>query len=193
MSFPSDSPSTDQVKTAVAIALNKNLRSYYRKWSVFQPAQCLICSHLTVSSLNYLSKGSLFFLLFFTPCAAVMRASWNYPSVRELLPQPPRPSSSVNVSEFRNDMRMRGDSSVRSSVSRMATGDERWQLVTAMSVTCSSLQWRGLAGACGWSWRICSPCLFSGTLHWRFYILGNPTQRNLTVWTLLSLYLAGVD
>lgn len=108
-------------------------------------------------------------------------------------PSTPRPSSSVNVSEFRNDMWMRGDSSVRSSVSRMATGDERWQLVTAMSVTCSSLQWRGLAGACGWSWRICSPCLFSGTLHWRFYILGNPTQRNLTVWTLLSLYLAGVD
>lgn len=72
-------------------------------------------------------------------------------------PPPPRPSSSVNVSEFRNDMWMRGDSSVRSSVSRMATGDERWQLVTAMSVTCSSLRWHGLAGARGCSWRICPP------------------------------------
>lgn len=72
---------------------------------------------------------------------------------------------------------MRGDSSVRSSVSHMAMGDERWRLVTAMLVTYSSLQWRGLAGVVvmprqGLPSPSHTPYLFPGTLHCYPSILG---------------------
>lgn len=78
------------------------------------------------------------FVLQFKKHLAVYPFHWKLQwfKLHRIAPESEEPS--VNVCVVKNDMSMRGDSSVRSSVSHMAMGDVMWRLVTAMLVTCAT-------------------------------------------------------